>query len=49
MGARNRSVYWYFPDAGASWKHLFTGQVYRGGAAQDVAAPLDELPVFTRQ
>ena len=30
MGARNRSV--YFPD-GASWKHLFTEQVYRGGAA----------------
>ena len=46
MGARNRSV--YFPD-GASWKHLFTEQVYRGGSAQDVAAPLDELPVFTRQ
>lgn len=37
----------YLPKG--SWKHLFTGEVYEGGATVTVAAPLDELPVFERR
>ena len=36
----------YLPKG--SWKHLFTGEVYEGGATVTVAAPLDQLPVFER-
>ena len=37
----------YLPKG--SWKHLFTGEVYEGGTAVTVAAPLDQLPVFERR
>ena len=43
--ATSRSV--YFP-AGASWKHHFTSQVFRGGSSAVVPAPLETFPVFTR-
>jgi alpha-D-xyloside xylohydrolase len=47
MGARNRSV--YFPGgADVSWRHLFSGHLYKGGEEVIVPAPLDEIPVFTR-
>lgn len=44
-GARGRSV--YLP-AGASWTHAGTGEVYAGGQAYEIDAPLATLPVFLR-
>jgi alpha-D-xyloside xylohydrolase len=44
-GMRTRRV--YLP-AGASWKHALTGTTYPGGAEVEVEAPLEEMPVFTR-
>ena len=47
MGARNRTV--YFPGgAETSWRHLFSGALHKGGKAEIVMSPLDEIPVFTR-
>lgn len=37
----------YFPK-GASWKHVFTGDVVVGGKSETVAAPIEEFPVYTR-
>ena len=41
---RKRQV--YLPEG--TWKHLFTGEVYEGGKAYEVAAPLANIPVFVR-
>ena len=47
FGARNRSV--YFPGgAGTSWRQIFSGALHTGGGIEVVAAPLDEIPVFTQ-
>lgn len=43
--ATSRQV--YLP-AGASWTHAGTGQVYEGGQAYEIEAPIDTLPVFLR-
>ena len=38
----------YFPK-GADWADVFTGKVTKGGQTVTVAAPLDTIPVYTRQ
>jgi alpha-D-xyloside xylohydrolase len=38
----------YFPK-GANWADVFTGKVTKGGQTVTVAAPLDTIPVYTRQ
>ena len=43
--ATSRSV--YFPK-GASWTHVFTNEVVKGGQTLTVDAPLAEFPVYTR-
>jgi hypothetical protein len=43
--ARTRSV--YLP-AGARWTDVWTGRVYEGGQRVEVDAPLERIPVFTR-
>ena len=43
--AQSRSV--YLP-AGAQWTHAGTGEVYAGGQAYDIDAPISTLPVFLR-
>jgi len=45
-GAVSREV--YLP-AGACWTHAGTGEVYEGGRACEIAAPIDTLPVFLRE
>ena len=45
-GQRRRSV--YLP-AGAQWTHVWSGETYEGGQTVTVAAPLEEIPVFTRE
>ncbi|MCO6003486.1 family 31 glucosidase [Actinoallomurus purpureus] len=45
LGARQRRV--HLP-AGATWTHVDTGRRYTGGAPITVAAPLDRIPLFTR-
>jgi len=45
QNATSRKV--YFPK-GASWKHVFTGDVVVGGKEQTIAAPIEEFPVYTR-
>ena len=45
QNATKRDV--YFP-AGASWKHVFTGDVVEGGKTETVEAPLETFPVYTR-
>ena len=45
-GQRQRSV--YLP-AGAQWTHVWSGETYEGGQTVTVAAPLEEIPVFTRE
>jgi alpha-D-xyloside xylohydrolase len=45
FGARERRV--YLPG-GAEWTHVDTGRRYAGGAAVDIAAPLDSIPVLVR-
>ena len=42
-GARSRSV--YFP-IGASYRHHFTNETFKGGTTVEVAAPLDHFPLF---
>ncbi len=42
---RERSL--YLPEG--SWKHIFSGKVCEGGRCISVAAPLDEIPVFSRE
>ena len=37
----------YLPE-GAKWTHAGTGEVYEGGKAYEIAAPIDTLPVFLR-
>ena len=37
----------YLP-AGARWTHIWTGKTYEGGQTVPVDAPLDQLPVFTK-
>ena len=44
-GMRERTV--YFP-AGNHWKDYETGEVYEGGRAYEVDAPLDKIPVFEK-
>ncbi|RZJ13611.1 MAG: DUF5110 domain-containing protein [Rubrivivax sp.] len=43
--AATRSV--YFP-AGANWHNAWTGEIIPGGVARQVAAPLDQIPLFVR-
>jgi alpha-D-xyloside xylohydrolase len=45
LGARQRRV--YLP-AGATWTHVHTASRYPGGAWITVAAPLEQIPLFTR-
>ena len=45
LGARSRWV--YFPGA-TTWRHHFTGEVYRGGQNVSVPAPLAQFPLFAR-
>ncbi|HEY8912473.1 glycoside hydrolase family 31 protein [Lacisediminihabitans sp.] len=44
-GARERTV--YFP-AGADWTDVATGERYSGGTSHTVAAPIERIPLFTR-
>ncbi len=44
-GARRRSV--YLP-AGATWTNAWTGETVDGGRRIDVEAPIDRIPLFTR-
>ncbi|MDR2402455.1 MAG: hypothetical protein LBD78_00315 [Spirochaetaceae bacterium] len=44
-GERERKV--YLP-AGAAWTNAWTGETTEGGQTITVAAPLDQIPVFTR-
>lgn len=44
-GERKLSV--YFPK-GATWKNYWTGDIYEGGSRVEVPAPLEQIPVFTR-
>lgn len=44
-GAVSRTV--YLP-AGASWTHAGSGKVYEGGAAYEIDAPIDSIPIFLR-
>ena len=44
-GARARKV--YLP-AGSTWRDAWRGEVQQGGQWLEVAAPLDQIPVFTR-
>ncbi|WP_050808418.1 glycoside hydrolase family 31 protein [Asticcacaulis biprosthecium] len=43
--ATSRSV--YLP-AGAAWYNFYTGEKVEGGQTRDVAAPLDQIPLFVR-
>ena len=47
-GAVSRTVYLPPLADAAQWKHVFTGQLFAGGASYMVAAPLDSLPLFQR-
>ncbi len=42
---RKRKV--YFPK-GSTWKNIWTGETYEGGVTKEVEAPLEQIPVFTR-
>jgi alpha-D-xyloside xylohydrolase len=44
-GARERAV--YLPAA-VGWTNAWTGEGLRGGSEVDVAAPLDQIPLFLR-
>lgn len=37
----------YLPK-GAKWTHVWTGKTYEGGQTVTVPAPIDEIPLFTR-
>ena len=45
--ANCRSVSVYLP-AGADWTNAWTGEHYRGGQTVTVDAPLDQIPLFTK-
>ena len=45
-GASSREV--YLPK-GAAWQNVNSGAEYEGGQVIDVAAPLEEIPVFVKQ
>ena len=45
-GARSRKVYFPGKQENASWRHHFTGVVYRGGTMVEVPAPLENFPLF---
>jgi alpha-D-xyloside xylohydrolase len=45
LGARARDV--YLPRR-ADWRHLVTGETFRGGVRSGVDAPLNSTPVFVR-
>ena len=42
----HREVYLPF---GASWVEVFTGKKWEGGQVVDAYAPLDVIPVFTKE
>ncbi|MBR5420511.1 MAG: family 31 glucosidase, partial [Lachnospiraceae bacterium] len=44
LGERERSV--YLPEG--KWEHIFTKEVFEGGKRVNVAAPLDQIPVFRK-
>ena len=44
-GQRERQV--YLP-AGTSWKNAYTKEIVAGGVTVTCAAPLDTIPLFTR-
>jgi alpha-D-xyloside xylohydrolase len=44
-GARERQV--YLP-AGQRWTDAWTGEVFEGGRVIGAAAPLDRIPVYSR-
>lgn len=44
-GQRRREV--YFP-AGDDWRDWETGEIYKGGTAAQINAPLEKLPIFAR-
>jgi alpha-D-xyloside xylohydrolase len=44
-GARQREV--YLPR-GADWMDVWTGDIYAGGQSITISAPLDRIPLFTR-
>jgi alpha-D-xyloside xylohydrolase len=46
LGARSRSV--YLPDS-CEWRHAFLGETLLGGGWHEVEAPLEWIPVFTRE
>jgi alpha-D-xyloside xylohydrolase len=51
LGARTRRVYLPTLPAGTDrpgWRDAWTGETHEGGAAFDVAAPLERIPVFVR-
>ncbi|MCL2069071.1 MAG: glycoside hydrolase family 31 protein, partial [Oscillospiraceae bacterium] len=45
FGMRGRSV--YLPK-GAWWKNAWTGEVFDGGQTVDANAPIDQIPLYTR-
>ncbi len=45
QGATSREV---FLPSGAKWIHWWTGQIYEGGTASSVPAPLDQVPMFVK-
>lgn len=48
MNAKARSRKVYLPK-GDKWKNTHTGEVFAGGQEIEVAAPIDVIPVFTRE
>jgi alpha-D-xyloside xylohydrolase len=42
-----REIAVYLP-AGARWTHVWTGKEYEGGQTVTVPAPIDQIPLFTR-
>ena len=44
-GQKDREV--YFP-AGTKWTSAWTGENFNGGERRNVTAPLEHIPVFTR-
>ena len=47
-GAVSRPVYLPPLANAAQWRHVFSGQLYAGGATYEIAAPLDSFPLFKR-
>lgn len=44
-GQRRRTV--YLPE-GTSWKNVWTEEVFKGGQTIEVAAPLEQIPLFSK-